>query len=165
MVKDKLLQHGGQAVPSPLHVEDIVGLLQAVFNLAYFHFEGRVYRQISGLPMGCAASGIVAILFLERIEKRALNQFARCPLFLRYVDDCYALVEDATQALALQAVFNSQHPAIRYELENCSHNEDSTSLNLLDLTININRSGGASFNFYKSSQVKYDLLNRRMLPR
>ena len=56
-----------------------------VFDLAYFHFEGNVYRQISGLPMDCAASGIVAILFLERVERRTLNQFARCPLFLRYV--------------------------------------------------------------------------------
>ena len=147
-VRDKLLQHQGIAVPSPLQVEDIIKLLETVFSLAYFQFEEKVFQQTSGLPMGCAASGIVAIIFLERLERRALAQFGRCPLFLRYVDDCYALVEDADQARALQAAFNMQHPAIKYELEQCTRDPDSTRLSLLDVTVNIDRCGRASFDFY-----------------
>lgn len=146
-MRDKLQQHGG-AVPNPLRVEDVILLLKAVFNLAYFHYDGKIYRQASGLPMGCAVSGIVAILFLERIEARALDQFARCPLFRRYVDDCYALVENEEEARELQEVFNRQHPAIKYELEDCTRNQDTTSLSLLDLTINVNQNGEASFDFY-----------------
>ena len=62
-----------------LQAEDVIRLLSAVFGLTYFHFEGQVYRQITGLPMGCAVSGIAAIIFMEAIETGALHQFARCP--------------------------------------------------------------------------------------
>ena len=72
-----------QITPCPLQTEDVLALLRSVVSLTYFHFEGSIYRQVSGLPMGCAVSGIVAILFMERIERRALDEFARCPIFLR----------------------------------------------------------------------------------
>jgi hypothetical protein len=147
-VQHKLeLQRGGGS-PDPLQTEDVVRLLREVLRLAYFHFDGQVYLQTSGLPMGCAVSGIVAILFLETIERRALSQFARCPLFFRYVDDCYAVVKDAAAANELQAIFNTQHPAIRYELENCQRDRNDSSLDLLDLTVRINSSGQVFFDFY-----------------
>ena len=147
-VKDKLQLQRGGAVPNPLQADDVILLLKAVFGLSYFHYDGRIYRQVSGLPMGCAVSGIVAILFLERIESRALDQFAHCPFFRRYVDDCYALVENEEEARELLQVFNRQHPAIKYELEDCTRDQDTTSLSLLDLTIQVSRDGEASFDFY-----------------
>jgi hypothetical protein len=145
-VRDKL-QAGG-ATPQPLLIDDVIQLLLTVFSQSYFCYDSKVYRQVRGLPMGCATSGMVAILFMERIERRALAQFARCPLFLRYVDDCYALVKDASEARELQAQLNSQHPAIQFELEHCSHDQGATSLSLLDLTVNIEANGEPSFNFY-----------------
>ena len=53
---------------------------------SFFHFEGQIFHQVAGLPIGCAVSGIVAILFMESVETRALA------LYLRYVmpDDSYA---------------------------------------------------------------------------
>ena len=154
-VLDKLLQ-GARVIPSPLQVEDVIRLLRAVFGLTYFHHEDRVYQQISGLPMGSAVSGIVAILFMEKIEERALSQFARCPLFRRYVDDCYALVGDAEDARELHDTFNRQHPAIAFDLENCRLEGDATSLSLLDLTVRINPSGEASFVFF-TKDAKSDI--------
>ena len=145
-VQDKL--RDGRAIPTPLRTEDVIQLMKTVFELTYFHFEGKVYRQIAGLPMGCAVSGIVAILFMETIERRALAQFARCILFKRYVDDCYALVRNAEEARQLQACLNGQHPSIKFQLENCEPDQDATSLSLLDLTVRISASGETSFNFY-----------------
>ena len=84
-------------------------LLRTTFKLTYFTYEGQIFRQKTGLPMGCSVSGIVAILFLERIERRALTLFARCPLFLRYVDDCYALVASEEEAKELHTIMNDQH--------------------------------------------------------
>ena len=147
-VRAKLLS-GAAAIPEPLRTEDVIELLGTAFSLTYFHFEGQVYRQVRGLPMGCAVSGIVAILFMEAIERRALTQFARCPLYLRYVDDCYALVKDANEAQELQACLNSQHPSINFELENCRRDRDTTSLSLLDLTVNISADGEATFDFFR----------------
>ena len=138
----------GRPLPYPMQAEDVIRLLDAVFGLVYFHYEGQVYRQVAGLPMGCAVSGIAAIIFLETIETRALNQFARCHLYLRYVDDCYALVRDAGAARDLRDLLNAQHPRIRFELEDCSRDEGTTSLSLLDLTVRIDASGETTFDFY-----------------
>ena len=137
-------------VPEPLQTEDVIQLLRTVFNLTFFHFEGQVYQQTAGLPMGCAVSGIVAIVFMEAIERRALAQFARCPLYRRYVDDCYALVRNADEAQELQACFNSQHPRLKFDLENCERDgvSNTTKLSLLDVTISINSEGVTSFDFY-----------------
>ena len=143
-VRDKL----GQDVPAPLQQEDVIQLLHTVFGLTYFTNEGRIYRQVAGLPMGNAASGIVAIIFMEKIEKRALTLFARCPIFLRYVDDCYALVRSPEESRELQACLNEQHPAINFELEECTSSGGTTSLSLLDLNIRINDTGEVAFNFY-----------------
>jgi hypothetical protein len=144
-VRDKL-QTG--AIPEPLQADDVVQLLETVFRLTYFHFEGRIYQQVRGLPMGSSVSGIVAIIFMETIERKALAQFVHCPLYFRYVDDCYALVRDADKALELQACLNSQHPQINFELENCTLVGRTTRLSLLDLTVSIDTGGEAHFDFY-----------------
>ena len=151
-VRTKLSQNVS-AVPHPLQIEDLIRLLSVSFRLTYFHHDGKVYRQIAGLPMGNAVSGIIAILFMDSIERRALNLFARCPFFKRYIDDCYVLLEHAQDARGLQQLLNSQHPAIKFELEECKQAEDSTSttLSLLDLTVTINSTGEASFDFYTKS--------------
>ena len=144
------------AVPSPLQSEDVIKLLKTVFDLTFFHFEGRIYQQIAGLPMGCAVSGIVAVIFLDAVETRALALFACCPLYLGYVDDCYALVRNADEARELQACLNAQHPNLRFTLEDCARDGDTTCLSLLDLTVRIAPDGEASFDFY-AKEAKSDI--------
>ena len=163
VVREKLVLKA--ATPSPLQAEDVVSLLRVVFGLTYFTFEGCIYRQETGLPMGCAVSGMVAILFLGRIEERALAQFARCPLFRRYVDDCYALVSGEEEAKELHRIFNEQHPSIQYELETCKEENDGTCLSLLDLTVRVSAGGEASFDFYtKAARSDVFLHGQSALP-
>ena len=159
VVRRKLLSNIA-AVPNPLHPDDLIFLLKLVFEQTYFHFAGKVYRQIAGLPMGCAVSGIVAILFMEEIERAALVQFVHCPILLRYVDDVYALVRSADEARELQATLNGQHPSIRFALEQCKRQDTTTSLSLLDLTIHIDANGEVSFDFYEK-EAKSDLFVHR----
>ena len=162
-VRRKLLLQG--AIPQPLLIEDIIRLLDEVFSLTFFHYEGQVYRQIEGLPMGCAVSGIVAIIFMETVETRALALFGRCPLYRRYVDDCYALVSNEEEARHLQACFNEQHPRIRFQLENCNTEGDTTSLSLLDFTVSIGASGEVDFDFYtKEAKTSVFLHKESALP-
>ena len=147
-------------IPAPLQEADVILLLKTVFSLTYFHYEGCVYHQIAGLPMGSAISGLVAIIFMETVETQALQQFVHCPLYLRYVDDCYALVHDSNAARDLQACFNRQHPSIRLQLEDCQRDGDATSLSLLDLTVRIGAEGDASFNFYEKDARSGIFLHR-----
>jgi hypothetical protein len=139
---------GVRVIPHPLEIEDVIKLLRSVVHLTYFHYEGTIYKQIRGLPMGCAVSGIVAIIFMERIEKRALALFRQCPLFLRYVDDCYALTRSIQGAQELLSHLNNQHPSIKFELDSCRHERGTTILSLLDLTVNIKQNGEVSFDFF-----------------
>ena len=116
--------------------------------------------------MVSAFSGLVAIIFMDTIERRALALFARCPLFRRYVDDCYVLLENAEDAQELHELFNAQHPDIKFELEECDREDDATSLSLLDLTVAITPTGEASFNFYtKKAKSEIFIHKESAIPR
>ena len=56
----------------PLSKQDITDLLTATLNKMYF-FKGQVFRQKEGLPMGSSISGILAILFMVKLEIIALS--------------------------------------------------------------------------------------------
>ena len=48
--------------------QDITDLLTVTLNNMYFSFNGQVFRPKEGLPMGSSISGIMAILFMDRLE-------------------------------------------------------------------------------------------------
>ena len=133
---------------SPLTVADICTLANMVFEQTYFTFNDGVYRQTSGLPMGCNVSGITAIIFMHRVETSALSTFRRSGTFRRYVDDIFALVENEDAAKTLHDILESQHPNISFELELPSATDAGLTLSLLDFKVTI-RDGRATFQFYR----------------
>ena len=138
-----------ESVLLPLCASDICCLLATVLKETYFVFNKRIYRQISGLPMGCNVSSITAIIFMGKIETAALNVFRRCGLFRRYVDDVYALVKDEQAAKTMFEIFFQQHVNISFELELPTAVENGFKLNLLDLGVTISSDGNVSFEFYR----------------
>ena len=69
--------------------------------------------------MGSPLSRIVAKLYMEAFEKRALDTATQKPiLWIRYVDDVFAIWPHGDQALdAFLTHLNSQHPAIQFTME------------------------------------------------
>ena len=53
--------------------QDISGLLQVTLNNMYISFRDQVFCQREGLPMGSSISGILAILFMDKLETIALS--------------------------------------------------------------------------------------------
>ena len=96
--------------------------------------------------MGSSISAILAILFMDTLERTALLSFTRLGFYARYVDDILALVEDRTAAIELLDTMNNQHASIKFELE---HPDGSNSLGLLDFRITIDGNGELMFDFYK----------------
>ena len=45
----------------------VAELLNVTLNNMYFTFEDRIFRQTEGLPMGSSISGILAILFMDKL--------------------------------------------------------------------------------------------------
>ena len=133
-----------------LDSDDILDLLTVTLSNTYFSFNGKQYQQVKGLPMGSSISGFLAILFLDIIEKRALQCFPRCALFARYVDDCFSLMRSEDDAKEFLSILNSQHIDIKFELETP---ENNNKLSLLDFTVDLSRHSPV-FTFYKKPAKK-----------
>jgi len=65
----------------------ITGLL-LIMNFTYFKFNGKVYKQIFGTPMGSPLFPILADIVMEKLKEISLSRLPfHIPLYVRYVDD------------------------------------------------------------------------------
>jgi hypothetical protein len=140
-----------------IDIQDVCDLLGIILQNTYFSFGDKIFIQIEGLAMGSSISGILAILFMDTIEKRALFSFRRTGLYVRYVDDICALVENREDAEELHTVMNAQHPKLRFELE---HPDADGCLALLDLRMNL-ADGTPTFEFYRKKAKKEIFINAK----
>ena len=78
-----------------LSVDDIIDLLKFVLTTTYFLFRGKLYKQRFGAAMGSPVSPVVANLYMEFLEQRAIATapiHCRPRLWKRYVDDVLEIV-------------------------------------------------------------------------
>ena len=76
-----------------------------------------LYRQIFGVPMGSCISPILADIFMEFVEHRAISTFHTAPkLWVRYVDDTFCVIEQQ-YAEEFHKHLNSILPSITFTLE------------------------------------------------
>ena len=75
-------------------VVQIISLLEFCLKTTYFQFQGRFYEQLQGASMGSSISPIVAKLYMEDFENKAINT-AECPLrvWKRFVDDTFVVIK------------------------------------------------------------------------
>jgi hypothetical protein len=140
----------------PLDVHDIQGLLEVSLTNMYFEFENKLFLQIRGLAMGSCVSPIVAILFLDTIERIALTSNTLVGFYSRYVDDTLILTRNKESADAFHQHINILHPAIKFEIE---YPEEDNSLSLLDFKLTIKRDNTLQFEHYKKIAKKELFVN------
>ena len=139
--------------PHNLDSEDIGSLLAVILRNTFFTFENLIFLQVSGLPMGSSVSGILAILFMDTLERQALLSSPSVGLYARYVDDIFVLVESKDKAEELLATMNQQHEKIKFELE---HPVGDNTLHLLDFAVTIDKDAPPQFDFYRK-KAKRDI--------
>ena len=54
---------------------NIDALLIVILQNTYFQYSSDIYLQTQGLPMGSSLSGILAILFMDKLERGVLNLY------------------------------------------------------------------------------------------
>nr|VZI43343.1 unnamed protein product [Spirometra erinaceieuropaei] len=81
----------------------------------YFTFEGTIYEQVKGTPMGSPILGLIAEAVLQRLESLVFRQH-RPKFWARYVDDTFVVIE-RDQVLTFKEQLNAVFPDIQFTME------------------------------------------------
>ena len=141
--------------------QDIMDLLTVTLSNMYFSFNGQVFRQKEGLPMGSNISAILAILFMDRLETIALSSHLSISPYKRYVDDIYLQTTNEDMADQFHFTMNNLHPKLKFEIEKPEITPSGHSLSLLDFKVTISKDGRSSFEFYKKTAKKPIFVHHR----
>ncbi|XP_024891393.1 uncharacterized protein LOC112467144 [Temnothorax curvispinosus] len=91
--------------------------VRMVLESTFFMFNGVIYQQTFGSPMGSPLSPIGADIVMQDLEERALELLSFTPPFYeRYVDDI-AMAIPSTECTHTLEVFNSFHPRLQFTME------------------------------------------------
>jgi hypothetical protein len=107
-----------------------------VLTKTNFEFNGEDYLQIGGTSMGTNVAPSYAILFMDKLECRALNEVPLKPLFYgRYIDDIFMIWQHGVENLShfIQHM-NNIHHNIKFTME---YSPDQ--VNFLDTTVVIDK--------------------------
>ena len=130
-------------------------LLEYSLTTTYFQYDNVCYQQIEGAAMGSPVSPIVANLFMENFEQKALSSF-HTPLKFwgRYVDDTMVII-DKNLIDEFTDHINNQHPAIKFTIEK----ESDGSLPMLDVLVTRDDIGNLRFKVYRKPTHTDQYLN------
>ena len=125
---------------------NIIELLDFCLNNTYFIFQGVFYKQTKGAAMGSPVSPIVANIFMEAFESRALATAIHPPkLWRRYVDDTCVIQDQSHKEEFLQHI-NSVDNAIQFTVEEA---KEDGSIPFLDTLITPEHNGTFSIGVYR----------------
>ena len=87
-------------------VSNIICLLEFCMKNTYFLFQSRYYEQLLGAAMGSPISPMVANLYMEDFEIKALSTSPHPTPFMwkRYVDDTFAVIKSACKRSFLEHI-------------------------------------------------------------
>jgi len=147
-----------------ISVENIEKLMTFICYNYEIEYNGKTYKQIKGVPMGCHFAPPFAIIFLHTIESKALGMLGFDPtIYKRYIDDIILgpLDYDENKFNQILNVFNSINPNIKFTLE---APKPSEWLNFLDIKIKIDNEIKYSW-YHKECHSNIALRKDSFLPR
>ena len=98
IIKDLLDKDTTLKERTVMEVRDIIFLLEFCVKNTYFSFQGQFYEQVEGAVMGSPVSPIVANLYMEYLEQKALSTAPPPPKFWhRFVDDTFVIHKEANK--------------------------------------------------------------------
>ena len=100
-----------------MKVEHITSLLEFCLKTTYFQFQGRFYEQLHGAAMGSPIGPIVANLYMEDFETKAISAAVHPPsMWKRFADDTLVVIESSRKEEFLDHI-NNMDPHIQFTTE------------------------------------------------
>ena len=127
-------------------VNHIVSLLEFCLRSTYFTFKGRFYEQQEGAAMGSPINPIVANLYMEDLETKAIHSAQNPPSFWRrFVDDTLTIMKSLQIDNFLQPL-NSLDQHIQFTKED---SRPDGSMPFLDVLITPREDGSLDNTVYR----------------
>ena len=114
-LKNYLQSH---TVDMPFNSDVLLKLIELCTNNCYFSCNGNFLRQKRGLPMGCCISPVLSNICMEFFERYLLPSIVNFEVvWLRYVDDVFAVLHDDIDLDNFLASFNRLSPSIKFTIK------------------------------------------------
>ena len=125
---------------------ETIDLLKLCLKSSFFSFKGKIYEQTHGVAMGSPLSPIIANLYMEHFEQKALKSFPFTPEeWKRYVDDIFAKwIHGLSKLHEFLAHINNISNHIKFTIEI----EKDNQLPFLDILLT-KKDGKLSTNVYR----------------
>ena len=146
IIKDQLEKDGKLNDRTVLSVQDIIELLGFCLHNTYFSFQNKFYEQIEGAAMRSPVSPIVANLYMESFERKALASATYPPrVWYRFVDDTWVIQKQAHKQAFLDHI-NNIDLAIKFTVEGTQGNG---AIPFLDTLVTLLADNSLSFKVYQ----------------
>ena len=117
IIKEKLEHDADLTNRTKMSTNNIIELLGFCLNNTYFMFQEVFYEQTKGAAMGSPISPIIANIFMEAFEEKAITTAIHPPrIWKRYVDDTFVLQQQKHKEEFLQHI-NTVDPSIKFTVE------------------------------------------------
>ena len=138
-----------------LDVSQLSTLLEMCLSSTYFTFQNELYKQKQGAAMGSPISHIVANLYMEHFESRALDTApTRPPMWYCYVDDTMTKIHECAVS-SFSDHLNSINPNIQFT----SEEEKNGRIPFLDTCLHVNEDGSTKVTVYRKPTHTVQYLN------
>ena len=132
--------------------QSILSLLKLCLT-THFTFNGQLYQQKRGTPMGSPISGIIAETVMQQLENTVLPDI-QPKIWMRYVDDSFVIIKRSQVEDTLRKL-NHTIPGISFTMETeCNH-----ELPFLDILITRTKTGALETSVYRKATNTDQVLN------
>ena len=105
-----------------------------------FMYNDKLYKQIDGVTMGSPLDPTLANFFLGCLEEKIFENNCNVvlKLYLRYIDDTYALFDNKKDCFKFLDILNSQHNDIKFTF---GQSVKANTLSFLDVQVKLLNDG------------------------
>ena len=131
IIRELLEQDSTFCDSTVLSLQNIIKLLWFCLHNTYFSFQNKFFEQIEGVAMGSPVSPIVANLYMENLERKALSTASTPRHWFRFLDDTFVIQYENQKQIFLDHI-NNVDPAINFTE---GGNQDNSAIPFLDTLV------------------------------